>query len=63
MKTIKWLVLAVILSGSIVAASILYNNLSKDYAGNNLEIYGKLLYFGSSLFFMKKYKKYKMIII
>ena len=49
MKTIKWLVLAVILSGFIVAASMLYNNLSKDYAGNNLEIYGGDLLGGSEL--------------
>ena len=49
MKIIKWLVLAVILSGSIVAASVLYNHLSKDYAGNNLEIYEGNLLGGSEL--------------
>ena len=49
MRTIKWLVLAVILSGSIVAASILYNNLSKDYAGNNLEIFGSDILEGPDL--------------
>ena len=36
-KIIKWLVIPVLLVGTIAGASILYNNLSKDYAVPNLE--------------------------
>jgi thiol-disulfide isomerase/thioredoxin len=36
-KIIKWLVIPVLLVGTIAGASVLYNNLSKDYAVPNLE--------------------------
>lgn len=35
-KSVKWLIIAVLLVGIIVGATLLYKKLSKDYSGNNL---------------------------
>lgn len=35
-KTVKWIIVAVLLALIIAGATLLYNRLSKDYSGNNL---------------------------
>lgn len=36
-KSVKWIIIALLLSGIISAAYVLYNNLAEDYANNNLD--------------------------
>ncbi len=39
MKSVtKWIIIAVLLIGILAGAVVLYNNLSREYAGNNLKI-------------------------
>ena len=35
-KTVKWIIIAVLLAGIIMGATLLYNRLSNDYSRNNL---------------------------
>lgn len=40
-KTVKWVIVAVLLVGIIAGATVLYNILSKEYGANNLEDYSQ----------------------